>query len=114
MARDLELICPVWDKGPSRHHLSPPPSPKLLIPHGIVSTDSDHEDTIVCSEEIRKHAEVESSVSGSDPVAPQRELLGEAVITTAAQIHLGWEGTCLYEHPSGFKGPVCEIEVKGI
>lgn len=68
MSSELELICTVSDRVPSRHHLSPPPSPKLLIPLGIVSTDRDRNDTKVWSKEIRRDAVVESSLSRSDPV----------------------------------------------
>lgn len=68
MSSELELICTVSDRVPSRHHLSPPPSPKLLIPLGVVSTDRDRNDTKVWSKEIRRDAVVESSLSRSDPV----------------------------------------------
>ncbi len=67
---ELELICMISDRRPSRRHLSPPPSPVLLIPEGSVSTDRDNNDMRVWSKEIRKDTVVESSASRSDPLAP--------------------------------------------
>lgn len=72
MARGLELICTDSDREPSRHHLSPPPSPTLLIPKGSVSTDRDRSDMRVWSKEIRKDMAVESSASRSDPLPSHR------------------------------------------